>query len=74
MTDYKNLSGQSNVAKYEIAEDFIVVEFKTTNKDGCKIYKYSYISAGQVNAEKMKKLAIEGKGLNSFINNYVKKS
>lgn len=74
MVDYKNLSGQSNVLKYEIDQDFIIIEFKTTNKDGCNTYKYSYKSAGKTNVEEMKKLAVDGIGLHSFINRYVKKS
>jgi len=73
MTDYKNLSGQSNVARYEIGQDYIIVEFKTKGKDGCDTYKYSYTSAGQDNVEQMKILANQGLGLNSFINTTVKK-
>lgn len=74
METYKNLSGQSNVSRYEIGENYITVEFKTRGKDGCNSYKYSYMSAGHTNVEQMKKLAIAGFGLNSFINTHVKKA
>jgi hypothetical protein len=35
-------------------------------------YKYTYASAGKENVEKMKVLAIEGKGLSTFIQQHVK--
>lgn len=73
MINYKNLSGQSNVSGYKTGNNFIVVEFKIAGKDGCKTYKYSYISAGRTNVEAMKKLAVADQGLNSFINRFVKK-
>lgn len=74
MVNYKNLSGQSNVSRYEIGPDFIIVEFATVGKDGNNTYKYTYASAGQVNVDEMKKLAVEGRGLNSFINTHVRKN
>jgi len=72
MLNYKNLSGKSNVVRFEIGPSFIVVEF-TDGRE--RFYKYSYSSAGQNNVEYMKSLAIQGEGLNSFImlnvkNNY----
>ena len=73
MEIYKNLSGQSNVSRYEIGQDYIIVEFKTKGKDGCNTYKYSYMSAEQSNVENMKQLAIAGFGLNSFIDKLVRK-
>lgn len=36
--------------------------------DSFKTYKYSYRKTGEYKVEKMKTLAIGGKGLNSFIN------
>lgn len=74
MINYKNLSGQSNVSRYRIGQDFIIVEFKTSGKDGSNTYRYSYASAGQINVEEMKKLAVKGIGLNSFINTIVRKN
>lgn len=73
MIDYKNLSGQSGIARFEIGQDSIIVQFVKTGKDGCSIYKYSYSSAGQGNIEQMKVLAVRGFGLHSFIETKVRK-
>lgn len=69
MERYENLGGNSGISGYEIGEDFIRVYFK----DG-GIYLYTYTSAGRYNIEHMKQLAIQGKGLNTFINTTVKKA
>ncbi len=69
MIPYKNLGGNSNVRAYEIGSDSITVQFG----DG-SIYLYNYQSAGRDNVERMKSLAIAGRGLNSFIMRYAKKS
>ena len=69
MESYKNLSGQSGVAAYEIESDSIKVQFK----DG-HVYLYTYASANSGNVERMKSLAVAGSGLNSFINTSVRKS
>lgn len=61
---YKDIDGDSNVECFEIGGDYIAVKFCGT----AKIYKYSYGKAGVVNVETMKKLAVSGDGLNSFIN------
>lgn len=63
MIAYKNLNGNSGVAAYKIGPDFIDVKFHNTIKP----YQYSYASAGSLNVEHMKKLASEGRELNSFI-------
>ncbi len=73
MINYKNLSGQSNVSQYELGADFIIVKFMTKGKDGCDTYKYTYSSTGRENVEEMKKLALAGQGLNSFIGRVVRK-
>ena len=67
MERYKNLGGNSNVIAYEIGIDFITVEFSDKSR-----YLYNYQSAGSENIEQMKKLAVAGRGLNSFINRVVK--
>ena len=69
MESYKNLSGHSGVAAYEIESDSIKVQFK----DG-HVYLYTYASANSGNVERMKSLAVAGSGLNSFINTSVRKS
>lgn len=63
MERYKNLGGNSGIMAYEIDDQSITVEFQ----DG-SVYLYTYDSAGAENIERMKKLAIAGEGLNSFIN------
>lgn len=63
MKNYANRGGTSNVQSYEIGNDFIAVNFKGTPKT----YVYSYSSAGSFNVDKMKQLAENGSGLNSFI-------
>lgn len=68
MERYKNLSGESGVAAYEIGDDYIRVEFK----DGAT-YLYNNAVTGAHNIEEMKKLANNGKGLNSYISRHVRK-
>lgn len=67
MEKYKNLNRISAVESYEISDTFIKVKFYKTNK----IYTYTYVSAGKENVETMKILALNGRGLNSYINKYV---
>lgn len=69
MEVYKNRSGRSSVYAYIIGEDFISIQFKTNGK----VYKYSYARAGRENVERMKALARNGLGLNTYIKNYVDK-
>jgi len=74
MERYKNLGGNSNVSSFETGNDNIKVQFN----DGM-IYLYNNSSAGSHNIETMKRLAINGRGLNSFIktdvnNKYASKS
>lgn len=68
MERYRNLGGDSGVVEYEIGTDFIKVRFK-----GSKVYVYDYSSAGRENIKLMKSLAINGTGLNAFIDKSVKK-
>ena len=68
MERYQNLNGNSGVYSYEIGEDRITVQFT----DGT-VYVYTNASAGSQNISKMKKMAVSGRGLNSFINTTVKK-
>ena len=68
MERYKNLGGDSGVVAYEIGDDSIKVGFSDES-----LYLYTYGSAGQHNIEKMKELAVAGRGLNSFINTNVRK-
>lgn len=69
MQIYKNLGGNSNISSFEMGTDFIDVQF-----NGGAIYRYSYKSAGSNHIEYMKTLAIQGYGLNSYINRNVRKN
>lgn len=69
MEKYLNLGGNSGIVAYEIGIDAITVQFS----DG-SIYLYNYQSAGKEKIEHMKKLAVSGQGLNSFIMRNVRKS
>lgn len=68
MERYRNLGGDSGVVAYEFGDTSITVEFS----DGAH-YLYTYQSAGSYNIEEMKRLAVAGRGLNSFINANVRK-
>lgn len=68
MKAYRNIDGDSGVTGYEDGAGFIRVQFK----DGA-IYLYTDASAGAHNISRMKDLAANGNGLNSFINRNVKK-
>ena len=68
MIEYKNINHDSNVEAYSIGLDYIDVKFFGT----AKVYRYSYRSAGREHVEKMKTLAKQGDGLNSYIMRNVK--
>jgi len=67
MKPYKNSSGNSGVRSYETGKTCIRVKFT----EG-PVYTYSYKSAGRKHIEHMKLLAAKGKGLASYISQYVK--
>jgi hypothetical protein len=67
MRPYKNLSGDSGVIAYEFLVDGIEVQFI----DGT-IYLYTVECAGYENIEKMKQLALAGRGLSTFISTTVR--
>lgn len=62
MERYANLNGNSNVIAFEIGNTWINVQFATESP-----YTYSYQKAGEIHVERMKVLAREGRGLNSYI-------
>ena len=64
---YKNHGSNSGVTAYEIGDDYIKVEFA----DG-PLYLYTYTSTGMREVEQMKKLAMDGKGLSTFISRHVR--
>jgi hypothetical protein len=68
MTPYKNLSGKSGVAAYEIRDQSIVIEFRYKGK-----YIYNYDRPGKEHVEEMKRLAVKGRDLSTYISRNVKK-
>lgn len=69
MTSYRNLGGNSNVVAYEANEDSIQVVFKSGT---CRNYLYNSVRPGKAVVERMKLLAAQGQGLNSYISSVVK--
>jgi hypothetical protein len=67
MNPYANLSGDSAVRGYELADTWIIVEFKSGLR-----YLYDYSKPGASDVEKMKERALAGKGLATFISKRVK--
>ena len=67
MERYKNLSGQSGVFAFEIGENSILVQFADRKK-----YLYTNASAGRENLVELKRLAVDGFGLNAYINRHVR--
>ena len=68
MEHYKDLGGESGIRNYEMTQDSIKIEFK----DG-SLYLYNRKRPGLAAVMLMQKLAIRGRGLNSFINTNVQK-
>ncbi len=68
MERYKDLNGNSGVVGFDLAPASITVYFE----DGSE-YLYTSTSAGTSNLGEMQNLARKGSGLNTFINQHVKK-
>lgn len=68
METYANNNGNSSVAAYQLGNDFILVEFLANKYSNTMYYRYTYASAGQGPIEEMKRLAVYGSGLSSYIN------
>lgn len=68
MDRHQNLGGDSGVVAFEARDTSIEVQFR----DGAK-YLYNYQSTGSSEVEQMKKRAVSGMGLNSFITRHVGK-
>jgi hypothetical protein len=67
MRRYLNLAGNSGVTHYEIGADFIRVRFRGEQPP----YRYSHARAGQDHVERMKALAVAGRGLGTYISQNV---
>ncbi len=71
MPIYDDIDGDSGVLSYEYGSDWIIVEFERGQQ---RHYKYTYASAGSIHVDRMKVLANQGEGLNSYINRNVGKA
>ncbi|MBS0041414.1 hypothetical protein KFE26_03690 [Shewanella sp. M16] len=69
MINYRNLGGDSNVIAYQITEQSITVQFASGR---FQFYLYDYANPGAQVVERMKELAQQGRGLNSYISTTVK--
>jgi hypothetical protein len=65
MHPYRNLAGNSGVAAYEILRDGIVVRFNNG-----ATYLYDDRAPGHAQVEDMKRLAVAGRGLSSYISRH----
>ena len=66
MHRYKNLSLNSGVTHYSIGKNFIRIKFK----DKPVVYIYNYSLNGKEHIEEMKKLAVNGRGLSTYISQH----
>lgn len=69
MEVYKNVSGSSSVVGYELSDDAIHVVFASGRH---RNYLYSHRVPGRSVVDRMKQLAVQGYGLNSYISTVVK--
>jgi hypothetical protein len=67
MTSYSNHSGNSGVIAYKIEPDRIIIQFA-----GGDSYVYTYRRPGKTAVEQMKVLAMEGRGLSTYISREVR--
>ena len=67
MEPYKNISGHSGIIAFQTGVDEIKIQFV----DG-SIYQYTSGVAGNKNIKKMKKLAVSGQGLATFISTTIR--
>lgn len=68
MKPYRDIGRDSGVAAYDFGSDYIDVQFKNG-----RTYRYTYAEFGSAMIEAMKRLAIRGDGLNTYINQNIKK-
>jgi hypothetical protein len=67
VTRYENLDGDSGVEAYDAGTDFIDVQFRTG-----MTYHYDHTAPGELHVRRMKQLAIDGRGLSSYISRHVR--
>lgn len=67
MQHYKAISRDTGVYSFESGKNYIDVQFR----DG-SVYRYDHVVTGKDHIEKMKRLAVKGKGLTTYINQHVR--
>ena len=67
MKPYRDLSGRSGIEAYEILDDGILIAFK-----GGGTYRYDVRNPGRLAVAVMKRLAVEGRGLSTYITRHVR--
>jgi len=65
MQPYMNLSGDSGIVEYKNQPDFIIVRFRKGD-----LYVYTSERVGRYHVEQMKRLAVAGKGLSTYISQH----
>ncbi|MDO5610608.1 MAG: hypothetical protein Q4G62_07570 [Pseudomonadota bacterium] len=64
MQAYRNLGGHSGIECFALADEEIIVRFR---RGAHREYGYNRQSLGDVRLAEMKRLALQGRGLNSYI-------
>jgi len=67
LKNYKDLSDDGGIMGYFFLEDGIIIQFSNG-----WYYLYDYKKPGREHVERMKAFAQEGKGLKTYINQYVR--
>ncbi|RQO55757.1 hypothetical protein DBR46_12235 [Pseudomonas sp. KBW05] len=70
MERYRNLTGDSNVVAYQLGAGTITVQFATGTY---RNYVYDATAPGAAKVAELSRLAVAGRGLNSYIVGVVKK-
>ncbi|GAB3311727.1 hypothetical protein [Luteimonas notoginsengisoli] len=66
MHRYSDTTGGSGVEAFELCPDAILVRFR----DSDRVYRYSHRTAGRARVDEMKRLALAGRGLATFISRH----
>jgi len=67
MQPYRNLSGDSGVVAFALADDAVVLQFAQGD-----LYEYTAASAGPAALARMRALALGGRGLSTYVSQHVR--
>ena len=70
MQTYANLNGKSGIKKYSITPTAVKIKFIKNSG----VYVYNYDKPGKGHVERIKTLALAGKGLSKYINQSIKRN